>query len=707
MVAEREQFGLTDTGMARIATTINRRSVFYESDFDLLVHDFSQNYQPQDVTGFSPTSIEDALEDPRLNDEFRDKMRSAILMKIEPNRMHPNVHTKDQTMTELEDELKKRVKESIRDTRSRISKSQDQIDAYAEVSNHLQAASIKSARELPEEVNGVKVDQSLRDFFADKNFANLIKEKWYSVLDDQVVGAWARLASDTSILENLFSLDDTGSKDPEVVSEKIFDTARAETIDNISSRLDGETIRYGLKDFLLSEEGLATKDRHGVITIDKEKLRSFRLAELRSAGLNTLPITEERTYVIGSDEGEHIVIPGDFRDACLKDYVAHCESIADPEQKKERKKVEFARAVFEERADFKIGRKVGALYKDVRKRLIKNVGAIDKEATLGDFLGDEGAKSALESIALEELQTFISTKNSKDSINMVAKGMETFLRRYKPDEYEKSFGWGKKKALKKARGFTYNLLAPLGKSTAKFATSLVAFDKSIFKSTRNAISGLAGIVGHTVALPFRAHSLRNTESKAAKPDTKKLPWEGKDSHVYEIQVTSNGKKIRNSARSTSVYGGGSCIRHYDQSYFDEVANDSGTIYLVGKQDGVDKGYARAFLMKERDSGDPVLAIDTIEPPGKKFETHKGFINALALASIKLAVDMGAKYVIGSDSRVGYGARQAYSSVEKKVSLTKLGLSTPKTQYTIGTNAHDGSYDGTPTVLFENWNRVAA
>ncbi len=165
--------------------------------------------------------------------------------------------------------------------------------------------------------------------------------------------------------------------------------------------------------------------------------------------------------------------------------------------------------------------------------------------------------------------------------------------------------------------------------------------------------------------------------------------------VFEFDVTRDPSLVKRSAKATSGRWGGSCIARNGMDYFEKVTSDPGTLFLAARQDGRLKGYARLFLMMDKAS-QPVLAVDTLEPPCKDFEKHIGLVNAMALAAVQLGLDIGAKYVVAEDARIKYGPRQAFGNKQRNMHLTKLG------SHNVTTYCFSFQDDKSPYVLMEGW-----
>ncbi|MDP2908968.1 MAG: hypothetical protein Q8N77_04140 [Nanoarchaeota archaeon] len=162
------------------------------------------------------------------------------------------------------------------------------------------------------------------------------------------------------------------------------------------------------------------------------------------------------------------------------------------------------------------------------------------------------------------------------------------------------------------------------------------------------------------------------------------------SGFYELEISRSPQRVKQAARAT-----GSCIMDKRLSDFKNELLDPGVVYFIAKKNGRVKGYSRMFLMVNS-KNQPVLAVDTMEPPEKEFEENKDLISAMALASVQLGLDVGAKYVVSNDSRIVYGPKEAFGKTERKMKLKKLGKEAQNVY------CFDNDYEGSPYVLMHNW-----
>lgn len=136
-------------------------------------------------------------------------------------------------------------------------------------------------------------------------------------------------------------------------------------------------------------------------------------------------------------------------------------------------------------------------------------------------------------------------------------------------------------------------------------------------------------------------------------------------HSYTVKHLTDKDDMLEAAE-----GSGSCISNSDH-YFEEYAEDEFSMISEVRKDGETMGYIRNFLMED-ENGDEFLAVDTMEIDHKNFQRNKDVVRTAGMASIQMMYDLEADYVVGSDSRVMFGVRQAYSNTEKAVTGEKIG-----------------------------------
>jgi len=129
----------------------------------------------------------------------------------------------------------------------------------------------------------------------------------------------------------------------------------------------------------------------------------------------------------------------------------------------------------------------------------------------------------------------------------------------------------------------------------------------------------------------------------------------------------------------------------------EQIEDKGTIIFLLTKNGDDAGYCRLFKMVNEEEG-LVLALDTIEVARKDFDMYRDCILAMGAAIVQFAYDSKINYLIGEDSRVGFGLRQGFSNYKKIFCFKKLGARL--------NSYYDYSYfnESESYVLFEHWRK---
>ncbi|MDD4877793.1 MAG: hypothetical protein PHO02_02020 [Candidatus Nanoarchaeia archaeon] len=190
------------------------------------------------------------------------------------------------------------------------------------------------------------------------------------------------------------------------------------------------------------------------------------------------------------------------------------------------------------------------------------------------------------------------------------------------------------------------------------------------------------------------------QSKPKNPKTKSLelvaekfhPEEYRIEGEYLFRLTKNAEEMQAATKAAE-----SCIRKRGIEFYSKDLSDRGAICLTAFHNNEIKGYVRMFLMGN-DKNEPVLAIDTIEPPKQNFDGSKDLIKAMCLAAIELGMDIGAKQVVCNDARINYGPKEAFGNTERKVKLMKLGRK-DTTYYKM---RHE--YSGDVFVLMQNWRK---
>ena len=439
-----------------------------------------------------------------------------------------------------------------------------------------------------------------------------------------------------------------------------------------------------LEKLIISPEFGLVKEKHQsnyfeTISYELDEIMLYRLTweEVEDIGIDTNVLFKGRKYQFGSKAKENPIDPRRIRQECIKDYLDYCESKVDSNKTKELKKIEFARKVFGNDESLIVYDYLGSLYKNTRSMLKNEIGSrLEKGRKLKQITRYKATRKLLECAALEEMETLMRNKETDEKRN----SLEFVLRKYKPEVYEEEIKV-------KEDGFLKKVSEPLYKYIPAFY-ELLKYGWNFYKPFK-LLKGAGGIITCFLASPFLlSYNLYYTVIGKEQPD-------------YEIEVTRNPKKVKMAAQATigNCYDG-SCIADKDLREFERYTSDSGTIFLIGKQNGKLSGYSRIFITKN-EKREPVLFIDTIEPPRKNFDDYKGLINAFSLGAIQLGFDIGAKYVVGNDSRIKYGPKQAFGKTERKMILEKLG---GKGVWTNDFMFIESGYEVSPYILMENWRK---
>jgi hypothetical protein len=168
--------------------------------------------------------------------------------------------------------------------------------------------------------------------------------------------------------------------------------------------------------------------------------------------------------------------------------------------------------------------------------------------------------------------------------------------------------------------------------------------------------------------------------------------------VYNFSVKRNARCYGAAAKRAE-----SCLNIWNIRNF---CKDLGTINLFGWENGRPTSYARLLYCEEQKSGEPILAVDTIEIGHKRFVQHNDHLRAMGLALIQLGLDSNVHSIIGNEGRVCYGLRQGFGNQYVDREIIKIG----KTSLAYwGYNFHRdgplcGTYLGKSSVLMRNWRR---
>jgi len=372
------------------------------------------------------------------------------------------------------------------------------------------------------------------------------------------------------------------------------------------------------------------------------RTNGFLRQELANSGLDLTPVLEQRVYHVNQPKKATNLQPEKILASCIDDYLAAISSFIGSENTSELKKLEFARRFFAKDKDLVLDNYMGALYKPTRNNI----------RTIFSILGltpDQDGRFSQEKLSLEKLLQELKSKHG-DSTGDIA-----------------------------FRSFTRSVKNAIIQDLSSLLTS---------KST-------------TRPIPDSLKRMMEVAEKF-KPDEYTNIFEDHENKGkrYTIKIASDYKLVRKAAMATN----GSCLRDYLASEFKHWMTDPGTIYLVGSVNGKIKGYTRLFLLRrhDKDSGKtiPVVGIDTIEPPRKDFHQYQGFVSAMGLAAIQLAMDMNASEIIGEDGRIKFGIRQAYSNTQREYELSKIGRVNGIRQYCF--EVHTRSRDITAHLLMKNW-----
>lgn len=525
-----------------------------------------------------------------------------------------------------------------------------------------------------------------------KDYAALV-ESYKEVMADQVT-------SYIITYGNLNYIDDYIKKpleNPLDTARDFVDLLFQDTIQYLTKEEIKKYLRENLKDLML-KTGLI-KEKNSKYKADKKVLESILNVSIPCSTPSFLKNIEGKRYIFGVKSGKDGIVtinPKKIRQECLDDYIAYCKDKLDSNKPKEGKKIEFAKGILNNDFDLVVEDYLKYLYKETKHKLKGKVGKKGEGLTLKNLVKDKEIKELLESVAFEELKTLLQSKRIEDKQK---DSLELVLEKYRPEVYEKEiFGENYQEVevpeVEKPIGFLKpffkHLFRPLGKSAKKVAYNIYKSDDE--GSAIGFISGFGKFMFHSLTLPIR---LPYSFIKRNENNGYDLRLDDINFDVYELEVSRDPKKVKESAMATNS----SCISNYSLGDFRRWVSDPGTIFLIAKQNGRFKGYVRNFLMKDQDDN-LVLAVDTMEPPGKRFQEYIGLVNAMGLATVQLGLDIGARYIVANDSRIRYGPREAFGNKEKRMKLKKIGKKGDIITYRF--NASGGEH--CPHVLMENWRK---
>lgn len=436
------------------------------------------------------------------------------------------------------------------------------------------------------------------------------------------------------------------SETPSEAAHAIVEAYARSIGEHLRQQAAADDIAAALKAWLVSS-GSIRKDANsckGEWKLNLIKMVGYLNAEVCSAGFDMAAVEslEGKVYRCGTGAGAQGLRPRKMRERCVRDYLAYCREHAQPGNEKEHRKIEFAAAILTGNMAVAVADYASALSKTAKASLEELFGAsaasLPQEGTFPttklSILLD-GDKEKRKALEHIAYRELKLFLQSKKT-DARRESLELVLERFRPEVYEKAF----RESARKGHGSLFELA------------------------------------------PTRDPHLAKRAAKA----TWSTRWDRGD-----------GDEDDDGYDGGWGTDDGSCIADNSLRGFRRVLADLGTVYMAASLDGKLAGYVRLFLMRDS-KGAPVLAVDTMEPPRKDFETYEGLINAMALAAVQLGLDIGARTVVGDDSRIKYGPRQAFGNKQKNLHLTKAGAK-PMTVYSI---YDDGTWDSNPYVLMERW-----
>jgi len=430
-------------------------------------------------------------------------------------------------------------------------------------------------------------------------------------------------------------------------AKKLIAKAERITKEEFFSQASRVYVKMQLKDWLTKSPGAWIKrvvktgkkgSKSVSYKVKHKKFEAYLRKEFDASDFDLAPVKAKRVYHINQPEQANNLQPEKILASCIDDYLTSVTSFVGADNAPALKKIEFARRFFANDKDLVLDSYMGALYKDTRKGIRNMLSGI------GFRPGPDGRFDE-EKLTLEKLLKEIHSRQG----NAEAKGFSSYI--------------------------SSNLFKEL---------SLLVAAKSNYLPVPQSIERMKEVIEK-----FKPHEYTSVFGKPENKDKR-----------YTIKVTSDHNLVKKAARATNE----SCIRDCSPNTFQRWVSDPGTVFLVGYENGRILGYARLFLMNKHngDSGKPlpVVALDTIEPPGKNFELYKGLVSAMGLAALQLSLDMNASEFVGEDARIKFGIRQAYSNTQKKYELNKIGRTAGIQCYRF--NIRDCSEYGWAHLLMTNW-----
>jgi hypothetical protein len=461
-------------------------------------------------------------------------------------------------------------------------------------------------------------------------------------------------------------------------------------LESVKSDTLKKTVIDSMNEFLESPDcGIAKKDEKGNLFLDAEKAKELAYRPYRRMGLDLEAIAEGRTFTFNFDKRNAARLdPYAISRQCIDDYTSFCFSLAN--SGKEKKKIGAAKRVFDNDSGLILEECMGALSKNARQEIRAAIGAKKPKKAYG--LLSENEKEKVEEIMMKELSIFLNSKPKSGK----AKAFELVCEKWSPEWY---FMQPEEKPIVKLEGI-------MGIWGMELDIVPDIYKKAVAERKNNGLKHLgytAMLAGYIGILPVLMGAMLPAEiiwqitnrkyAKEARERKKALREQKMTAPKLEAVVTRDAKLIQKAALATNA----SCIRHQPLNNFEKNAKDPGTLHIVIKQDGMPRGYARAYLM-ETEKHEAVIGIDTLEPPEKSFREHPEMINAMCLSFVQIGLDIGAKYVVCNDARMRAGAQDAFGRTERRIKAVKIGRRDVH-QYQM-----QQSLDSDVFVLMQNWRK---
>lgn len=476
-----------------------------------------------------------------------------------------------------------------------------------------------------------------------------------------------------------------GGKHPGAINGRVVDGE----FKSVGQATSYEHYRLARDDELMDFSDGVLMETEQRITPRWNRLYSVGIREMSEAGFHMGPVLEDRTYTIGPSTQGNAVLPDRIYEDGVKDFLKICDGLVSNDgSDKEKRRIDFARAILNRDGSFNLADVMGALTKQTRALVKQRIGENSK-TTIYDLAVNLPAYREMREWAISELSAIVEARRRGKT---VAEDFphKRFMEKFRPEIYERAMGWN--------GGLKIPIVNPIVGNC--HATLDCLFSLPTASNILGVFTHSAAALGSIARAPKTYWDIQAQE-RASEPGLGLVenPWGDRKVDTYTIQVTHDPDLFMKVAQG-GLYA---CTRNNPRKYFDASVHEPGSVHLIGSKNGVPRGYSRIFLLRGYAAGGktfPVLGLDTIEVPRKTFALETPFVSAFTLATIQLARDMQARAVLGGDARISVGPRQAYNNTKPSFDTSKLGF-TPPLYFTFGSKPIKNNK---PYVLFEDWRK---